>query len=52
MVGDSMNTAIVLGVVLIAAGIVLFAVSQIFLRRWIKKYNREWNEGVENNDLS
>ena len=47
-----MNTAIICGIALIAAGVVFFAVSQILLRKWIKKYNREWNEGVENNEMS
>lgn len=47
-----MNTAVLFGIVLIATGIVFFVISQILLRKWIKKYNREWNEGVENNEMS
>ncbi|MED9970714.1 MAG: hypothetical protein UFA98_12045 [Ruminococcus sp.] len=42
-----MNSNVIIGIVLIISGISVFAVSQILLRRWMKKYNNEWMEGAE-----
>ena len=42
-----MNSTTILGIAMISAGIILFAVSQLLLRRWIKKYNEEWMEGAD-----
>ncbi len=42
-----LNSIIILGVVLIVFGAVVFVFSQLLLRGWIKKYNREWYEGVD-----
>ncbi len=46
------NTTVVFGIILTAAGVIIFAVSQLFLRRWVKKYNSEWSGGFEENEMS
>lgn len=46
-----MDMMIVIGIIAVAAGVVLFAVSQLLLRQWIKKYNKEWQGGIDQNDL-
>lgn len=35
------------GILMITSGAAIFAVSQLFLRRWIKRYNKEWMEGAD-----
>ena len=40
------------GIILILLGVVIAAVSQIFLRLWISKFNREWMEGFDRNEMS
>lgn len=47
-----MNSQIVLGIILIIFGVFVLVFSQLLLRSWIKKYNREWNERIDDNDLS
>ena len=47
-----MNGQIILGIILIFFGAVVFVVSQLILRSWIKQYNREWNERIDNNEMS
>ena len=42
-----MNSTTIHGIAMISAGIILFAVSQLLLRRWIKKYKKEWMEGAD-----
>lgn len=47
-----MNSMMLFGIILIVIGVGVFAVSQVIIRNQIQKYNREWNEGVESNDVS
>ncbi len=47
-----MNLTMIVGILSLSIGIVVFAVSQIILRRWIKKYNKEWAGGNDNNEVS
>ncbi len=42
-----MNSIMILGVILIVFGAVVFDFSQLLLRGWIKKYNREWYEAYK-----
>ncbi len=47
-----MNSMMLFGIILILLGVVIAAVSQIFLRLWISKFNREWMEGFDRNEMS
>lgn len=47
-----MNNMMLFGVILILLGVVVAAVSQILLRVWISKFNREWMEGSDKNEMS
>ena len=42
-----MNALFVFGLALVFIGVVLFAVIEFFLYRWLKNYNNEWIEGDE-----
>lgn len=41
----------IMGIVLAVTGVIVLAVSQLLLRRWIKKYNEEWLGGTDKNDM-
>ena len=44
-----MNSTTILGIAMISAGIILFAVSQLLLRRWIKNIMKSgWKELIQN----
>lgn len=47
-----MNAQTALGIGIAAIGVVVLAVSQILLRVWIKKYNREWQGGMDKDEMS
>lgn len=37
-----MDLMMIIGVILIVIGVISFAVVQILLYQWIKKFNKEW----------
>lgn len=41
----------IMGIVLAVTGVIVLAVSQLLLRRWIKNYNEEWLGGTDKNDM-
>lgn len=43
---------IITGIILAVTGVLVLAVSQLLLRRWIKKYNNEWLGGTDKNEMS
>lgn len=47
-----MNVETALGVGIAAIGVAVLAVSQILLRIWIRKYNREWQGGMDKDEMS
>lgn len=47
-----MNIVIITGIVLLVTGVITLIISQLLLRRWIKKYNKEWIGGVDKNEMS
>ena len=47
-----MNGQIIFGILLLVFGVIALVISQLLLRSWIKKYNREWNERIDNNEMS
>lgn len=47
-----MNSQIIFGILLLILGVAVLVVSQLLLRSWIKQYNREWNERIDNNEMS
>lgn len=42
-----MNDTMIFGIILAAAGAAVFIAAQIMLRRWIKRYNKEWYGGAD-----
>lgn len=47
-----MNFEIITGIILLVTGVLVLMVSQLILRRWMKKYNQEWMGGIEENEMS
>lgn len=47
----SYSIKLVIGIVLIIVGILLIIVTQLFLHKWLKNYNKEW-ENTESNEMS
>lgn len=46
------NTTILIGAVLTIIGVIILVVSQLLLRIWINKYNKEWLGGTNNDEVS
>ncbi len=46
-----MNLSIIIGIMLIILGAAIFVVSQLFLRRWINNYNKEWQGGIDSDEM-
>lgn len=47
-----MNSSVLMGIILIVFGIIGFALVETILVLKIKKFNREWMEGAEDNEMS
>lgn len=47
-----MNSSILMGIILIVFGIIVFALAETVIVLKIKKFNREWMEGAEDNEMS
>ena len=37
---------------MVILGFIIFMISQFLLKRWIKKYNKEWLGGLDHNGVS